>query len=66
MDLTKLSKVIDLCRKKGVAEIEIEGIRLSFGSLPPKRPYVRKSQSKPSADEMPFPTPEQLLNWSVT
>jgi len=67
MNLKELSKIVDLCRKKGVETIEFtmdgQPMKLTMGQPPPKRAYVRKESSiKPStADDY-----EKLLNWSVT
>lgn len=63
MEIKHLAQVMDLCRKKGVQSIEIEGIKINFGTPPPKRVYTKKNDT--ALETQSFPTPEQLLNWSV-
>jgi hypothetical protein len=48
-DLKKLGKVIDLCRKKGIARFECAGIKFELGEEPtPKLRRVIKAESTPA------------------
>lgn len=43
-NLGDLSKIIDLCRKKGVESIEIQGIKLVLRDEAPPSNYKKKKQ----------------------
>lgn len=52
---------MDLCRKKGIESIEVDGVKLTLGKLelkPSKQPGIQESA--------PHYTPEDILNWSST
>lgn len=61
--LKDLQAIVALCRKQGVAAIEIDGVKLTLGDEPTKRTYRKTAQlteeAQPSA-----PTQEDLLFWS--
>lgn len=66
MEISKLSKIIDLCRKKGVESIEIEGIKISLNpAAPAKRPYKKNQNSIQGDIETSEPSREELLFWSA-
>lgn len=62
----ELAKIIDLCRKKGVKSIEIEGLKLELHEEAPPSNYKRKLELTPSSEkpEKEF-TEEDYLLWSV-
>lgn len=65
LDLKQLSKVIDLCRKKGVDSIEFDGIKVTLGNQPtPKRTRNKIDHSEDTITETPFDE-ESTLFWSV-
>lgn len=43
-----LSKIIDLCRKKGVISMEIQGIKFTLLPEAPSSSYKKKKQETPS------------------
>lgn len=59
--LKDLAAVIDLCRRKNVTDISIDGISLKLGSAPKR---VRKD-SKDEAIDTPQVSEEDMLFWSV-
>lgn len=61
-----LDKIIDLCRKKGVQTIKIQGIELTLREEAPLSNYKRKVEitSSPDKSEKPL-TEEDWLLWSV-
>lgn len=64
MNLTELSKVIDLCRKKGVSEISYENITIKLGH----QPTVRKAKAKADGSEIEQSdkySDEDVLLWSA-
>lgn len=66
-NLSDLERIVSLCRKKGIDSIEIDGIKLSLGSEPTKRPYTRKgtAASQPDSPEhIPTYNDIQTLFWS--
>ena len=63
-NLNDLSKIIDLCRKKGVESIEIQGIKLSLRDEAPKSNYKKKQvEAGDPVIETPF-SDEDALYWS--
>ncbi len=71
-DLKDLGKVIDLCRKKGVASITIGQLKLDLGPEPEPKKSQASANSQPEIDETDpwanFPagelTPSQLIFYS--
>jgi hypothetical protein len=68
MDRKELSKIIDLCRKKGVDELQLDGLFIRLGPTPSKskRGGNRVAQTIDMDDvspELPY-TEEELLFWS--
>lgn len=67
LDLKQLSKIIDLCRKKGVDSIEFDGIRVVLGHAPtPVKRKPRGIHAVPDSEveiEDQF-SEEQTLFWS--
>lgn len=68
-NLKDLGQIIDLCRKKGVDSIEIQGIRLSFKGEPVPTKYQRRKEqdeveNTPFVDEIS--QNEAALFWSST
>lgn len=62
--LKELSKLIDLCRKKGVESLELSGIKLNLSKdAPPKK--LNSEQSKEAVEEPQY-TDEEMLLWSST
>lgn len=59
--LKDLEAIIKLCRKTGVASIEVNGIKLELGAEAPKRLKSERSSDPITTQEY---TPEQLLMWS--
>jgi len=60
-NLKELSAVIDLCRRKGVARINISGIEMELtDSAPTKK--VKEAEQEPKVENQY--TDEQLLLWS--
>lgn len=64
IDLKNLSKTIALCRKTGVTELEVDGIRIKLSPDVPHR--SRKNKGPELVDDTPQYTEEELLTWSVT
>lgn len=63
-NLNDLAKIIDLCRKKGIASIEIQGIKLELrADLPPSNYKKKKAGDVAEIVEEPF-TEDQALFWS--
>lgn len=61
-----LDKIIDLCRKKGVETIKIEGIEIKLREDAPLSNYKRKLESVPSSEKPEKPlTEEDWLLWST-
>ncbi len=56
----ELSKLLDLCRKKGVDSIEIDNIKLKLAPSPKKE----KATSTDSQAAVHY-SPEDILNWSA-
>jgi hypothetical protein len=72
-NLKELSKLMTLCRKQGVAAIEIDNIKFNLGPEPAPTKWVEAqiptytpggitADTKIVTDEL---TPEQLLMWST-
>jgi hypothetical protein len=69
-DLAELKKLLLLCRKQGVTEIEFEGIKLKLGDLPVERSTVQQQEEVDESDPYAnFPagilTPTQLQYYSA-
>lgn len=64
-NLNDLSKIIDLCRRKGVESIEIQGIKLTLRSELPPSNYKRKKEDTPEIESDPM-NEDQALFWSST
>lgn len=66
MDLIKntkdLAKIIDLCRKKGVETIEIDGIKLSFSEKALSLKKIKKTSDEEIATQQI--SDMDLLRWS--
>lgn len=58
-----LGKLIDMCHKKGVKSITVDGIALELGEPPLKR-NVAKDTSTDEIDTEPRYSDEDLLLWS--
>lgn len=43
-DLSELKKLLSLCRKAGVSEIEIADLKLKFGDLPEDKEAIQEDQ----------------------
>lgn len=75
-DLKELTKLIDLCRKKGVSSLTVEGISLTLTAELPASNYKKRVEKElvdqPEDPQNPyanFPqgmlTPEQLMYYSA-
>jgi hypothetical protein len=62
--IQELKAVVDLCRKSGVVNIEIDNVKLLLGEPPPKRSYMKSSALTEEA-QLRSPTEEEMLLWSV-
>jgi hypothetical protein len=62
MNLTELKKLLTLCRKQGVTEIDFEGIKVKFGDLPAPRKLAEGEAEEETDDEL---TSEQLMFYSA-
>lgn len=62
-NLKDLSQIIDLCRKKGIKAITIDGVQIELGETPPKRIRTKEDTAQPQA-ETEF-TDEQIMFWSA-
>lgn len=63
--LSDLAKLFELCRKKGVESIAIDGLSFKFGTeLPHRRTRKSKDEIQDTGDS-PLYTEEDYLNWSV-
>ncbi len=69
-----LKRLIALCRKEGIEQIKLEGLELTFGSLPEPKVKTSPKTVAPLATIVTEETPihpldglteEQLLMWSV-
>lgn len=63
-NIKELSKLIDLCRKKGIDSVEIDGIKLKLGTL--ERTTSADKAGSPEIMSVADYTPEDILNWSST
>lgn len=61
-NLKELSKLIDLCRKKGIDSIEIDNIKLKLGHIETAPVYTADA---PAIQPVPDYTPDDILNWST-
>lgn len=59
-----LSKLIDLCRKKGVLDIAVDGVQLKLGDAPLKR-NAASIEPDPSIKVEDEYTDEELMMWSA-
>lgn len=65
-DLKHLSKIIDLCKKKGVSHITIGDISLTISDLPIYPPTSTQAPATSQIEEdWKEPSPEELLFWSA-
>lgn len=60
-----LDKIIDLCRKKGVQTIKIQGIELTLREEAPPSNYKRKLEVVPDQKPETQLSEEDWLLWSV-
>lgn len=67
-NLGDLEKIIALCRKKGVENIEISGIKLVLTAEEPKSKYLQKKEKLPqdNLEIKPQYTDMDILGWSST
>lgn len=72
-DLKQLDKMIQLCKKRGVQSVEINGLKLVFAEEPSKPTRSRKAKSTQGSGEVDDGkiesdslTEQQLLMWSVS
>lgn len=66
MDAKALSKIADICRKKGIQSLKMSADSVEFtltDDLP--RKLSRKEQDAKPVVEEPQYTPEQILMWSA-
>ena len=61
---TELTKIIDLCRRKGIKSIEIEGLKMELNDEAPPSNYKRKESQGSDKPEKTL-TEEDFLMWSV-
>lgn len=62
---TELTKIIDLCRKKGIKSIEIEGLKMELREEVPPSNYKKKLEVIGSEKADPTLTDEDYLLWST-
>lgn len=65
--LKEISKIVDLCHKKGVLELKIDGIeiKLSPSFEPPKSNYKKKKDQETTEEVTTHQyTDEEMLLWS--
>lgn len=60
-NIKELSRLIDLCRKKGIESVEIDNIKLKLGRIEPK---LNKKDKTPELQAMPELSDEDYLFWS--
>ncbi len=60
-DLKELEKLLKLCRKQGVTEVNLSGVIIKFGDMPRKSTGDVQDSDDPETDEL---TPEQLMFFS--
>lgn len=67
-NLHDLEKIIALCRKKGVENIEINGIKLKLTDEEPKSRYLQKKEKAPQEglEIKQQYTDMDILAWSST
>lgn len=63
-DLRQLKELIQLCRKMGVASIEVDGIKLSLDEAPSKPTRKAKDATTDKVETEPEYTYEELATWS--
>lgn len=61
-NIKELSKLIDLCRKKGIDSVEIDNIKLKLGRIEPKLSKDKTAELK----ALPDLSDEDLLYWSAS
>jgi hypothetical protein len=61
-DLKDLQSLLKLCRKQGVTEIDVQGLKVRFGDLPIKRDGQEQDDTPDPDMEL---TPEQLMYFSA-
>lgn len=71
-DLSDLQKLLKLCRKQGVLEIEVAGVKLKLGDLPTETMQSAQAEQTDSLTDNPyanFPnrilTNDELALWSA-
>lgn len=62
-NIAELGKVIDLCRKKGVRSISIDGVHLSLGDVPEPNTQSKDTKDIETEGFNQF-TEEQIATWS--
>lgn len=62
-NIKDLSRLIDLCRKKGIDSVEIDNIKIKLGHLESKKSRKPEIVSDIESDHQL--TEEDILNWSV-
>lgn len=65
IDLKNIAKTIALCRKTGVSELEIDGLKLKL-SPDAFLKRTRKHKGPELVDDTPSYSDEELLTWSVS
>lgn len=61
-NLKELEKLLKLCRKQGITELEMQGMHFKFGDLPEEQGGEEKEEGLGGPA---VPSPEELAYWSA-
>ena len=61
--LDELDKLIDLCRKKGISNIEVDGVKFEMGDPPPSNYKKRQGRAEKQPETRQY-SEEDILFWS--
>lgn len=64
IEIKELSKILDVCIKKGVKSLEIDSLKVEFKENVPVKKYTKKSITKDKVETNEELTEEQILLWS--
>ena len=64
-DLKDLEKLLKLCRKQGVTDIDLGSVKIKLGELPPEKQRLAEADDQYSGFPTGELTPDQLLFYSA-
>lgn len=63
-NLADLKALVKMCRKEGIASIEVDGVKLVLDEAPLRHKKL-KTEEPENTKDMPAYTEEELLTWSA-